>query len=215
MTDNTRGTKRKRDFFNDQDLSDIIITFKETQIFAHKVTLASGSTWFEGAFLGAFSEANQKIVELYDNVSSDAIMAMLKHLYGMDYKDQSIHHDFRGISQVHLEVFVLGDKYDVDSLRKQAADRFMKFLTGEAEDGSFYDETIHVIQRLLGPDAPELADRSLYLRAKHFILNRYPMRLFEDETFRDLLGKGKMLNEKLAVAFLHKIHERLCDGEPE
>ncbi|KAI4722530.1 hypothetical protein E4T48_01187 [Aureobasidium sp. EXF-10727] len=211
MADNTRGTKRKRDFFNDKDLSDIIIEFNDTQFFAHKVILARGSTWFEKAFPSGFSETNQKVVELHDDVSSDAIMAMLEHLYGMDYKDQSVHGDVGGISQVHLEVFVLGDKYDVVSLKKQAADQFMKFLTGEADHGRFYDRTIHEIQMLLGPDAPELADKSLYLRAKHFVLNRYPVRLLENSTFRDLLGKGKMLNEKLAIAFLHQICEKLCE----
>lgn len=44
-----------RDYFNNETFSDIILEFGPFKIHAHKVILASNSTWFEKAFSSGFS----------------------------------------------------------------------------------------------------------------------------------------------------------------
>ncbi|KAH0349641.1 hypothetical protein KCU83_g5408, partial [Aureobasidium melanogenum] len=140
----------KRTFFNDEQFSDIIVKFGDKQIFVHRVTLAMGSVWFEKALCGNFSvlEANKKVIELHDDASSDAIMAMLRHLYGLRYLEQELELDERRIPGFHLTVFMLGDKYDIKTLRSDAAELFGDSLQMEeenSENSGFWDETIYAI----------------------------------------------------------------------
>jgi hypothetical protein len=58
-------------------------------------------------------------------------MAMLKHLYGLDYEDQDLGDDDAHTPGLHLCVFMLGDKYDISSLRDHAAQYFEQFLQEE------------------------------------------------------------------------------------
>ncbi|THW83658.1 hypothetical protein D6D15_09431 [Aureobasidium pullulans] len=195
--------RKKRNFFNDEELSDVIIKFGEEQVFAHKVILASGSIWFEKALLGNFSEAKKKVVELHDDTGPDAITAMLKHLYGMSYETQIEPCEEVDFAELHHHVYLLGDKYDIESLRVQAAKKMRNFLSLEIRTG-LYDKTISTIQKILGPEAVQFADRALELQTKKQLFAR-TQSLFRDHTFRDLLATGKMLAPKTAMAFLDKI----------
>ncbi|CAD0115411.1 unnamed protein product, partial [Aureobasidium uvarum] len=204
---------RKRNFLDDQELSDVVIKFGDKQVFAHKIMLANGSAWFEKALLGSFSEANKKIIELHDDINPEVIMAMLKHLYGSNYYQQKILIGINGSAAFHLEVFMLGDKYDISSLREEASERFTDVLEHETDLVNFHDATIHAIQRLLGPDASQLADQSLVKTTKALVLGNYDC-LFWNKTFRRLLARGTMLEEDLAYDFLDKVLRRDC-ARPE
>jgi hypothetical protein len=140
---------------------------------------------------------------------------MLRHLYGSRYKDDELDDLFKEskpmashIAGSHLSVFMLGDKYDIDSLRYDAAKRFEDLLDLEAKSGSFFDGTIQAIQRLLGPDTPLLADRTLLISTTQFIDDNMFM-LFADKLFRDLLAEGVMLNKDLAIGFLQDIQNNI------
>ncbi|KAG9660044.1 hypothetical protein KCU64_g3461, partial [Aureobasidium melanogenum] len=200
----------KRTFFNDEQFSDIIVKFGDKQIFAHRVTLAVGSVWFEKALCGNFSEANKKVIELHDDASFDAIMAMLRHLYGLRYLEQELELDERRILGFHLTVFMLGDKYDIKTLRSDAAELFGDFLQMEeenSENSGFWDETIYAIQKVLGPNAPQLADQSLAEDAQDFAIKNFEL-LFQDITFRGLIAAGTMLDKDLAYRLLTKVCEK-------
>jgi hypothetical protein len=71
-------------------------------------------------------------------------MAMLRHIYGSNYRYQNIHEDgdYAHTAKLHLGVFILGDKYDVSSLRSEAASCFRDFLVQESLEWLYYDETI-------------------------------------------------------------------------
>ncbi|KEQ59185.1 uncharacterized protein M437DRAFT_78327 [Aureobasidium melanogenum CBS 110374] len=209
MANNTPA--QKRTFFNDEQFPDVIVKFGNQQIFAHKVMLASGSVWFEKALCGSFSVSFATIHEI-SNASPNAIMAMLKHLYGTTYKKQEIQINDWSYPEFHLTVFMLGDKYDIRSLRKEAAEQFNEFLAGEISDGAFYEETIHAIQKLLGSDAHQLADDSLTTNAQKLVLKHFET-FFGDSTFRELLGDGTMLTKDLTHVFLNKIYDKkFSDG---
>lgn len=158
--------------------------------------------------LTILKEANKKVVGLHDDdASSEAIMAMLRHLYGLRYEDQEIDVEGWHFPGLHLAVFTLGYKYDIESLRYEAAERFEDYLEGEIAEGTFYEETIHAIQKLLGPDVHQLADQSLATSTRTFVLKHYDT-LFENDHFRNLMASGTMLDIGLAHEFLNKIHKK-------
>jgi hypothetical protein len=134
-------------------------------------------------------------------------MAMLRHLYGAHYSKQKEFSD-DGMAEFHLSVFILGDKYDISSLRDEASDCFICFLEEERQSESFFDRTIYVIQKLLGPDAPQLADQSLTEYTSLFVLEHFCL-LLSDRTFRDLLAEGIMLKKDLAIEFLKTVYTKL------
>ncbi|KAG9527817.1 hypothetical protein KCU93_g4735, partial [Aureobasidium melanogenum] len=210
MADTTAvsGVKRKRNLFDDEGLSDVIIKIRNKQVFAHKAILANGSVWFERAFLGRFVEANKDVIELHEDASITAVMTMFKHLYGLNYEKQIMPTHITDIVGFHLEVFMLGDKYDINSLRIEAAAKFI--LTVQAEMGplsvlGIQDQTIYAIRRLLGPHAVHFADQSLTTKIKALVLT-HSTKFFRNQPFRKLLGSGTMLDIELGVEFMNKIH---------
>ncbi|TIA10734.1 hypothetical protein D6C81_08190 [Aureobasidium pullulans] len=210
-TDTNAGAlKRKRDFLDEEELSDIIIKFGDKQVFAHKIILANSSPWFEKALLGGFScqDAKKKVVELHDDVISGAMMAMLKHLYGMTYHEQEYPGSGRDLPEFHLDVFILGDKYDVPSLRLAARKTLLEFMSKEFKGPILWDPSIFVIQKLLGPDAAQLVDRSLELHIEERVLSHARLLLLDD-TFRSELVRGKMLKPSIADVFMKRIVQAL------
>ncbi|KAG9943492.1 hypothetical protein KCU85_g8674, partial [Aureobasidium melanogenum] len=139
------GVKRKRNLFDDEGLSDVIIKIRSKQIFAHKAILANGSVWFERAFLGRFVEANKDVIELHEDASITAVMTMFKHLYGLNYEKQETPSHITNFVEFHLEVFILGDKYDISNLRVEAAEKFIRAVQEETQPRSILgiqDQTI-------------------------------------------------------------------------
>ncbi|THZ66473.1 hypothetical protein D6C85_08102 [Aureobasidium pullulans] len=180
---------RKRNFFDDEKLSDVIIKFADKQIFAHKVIL----------------EANKKIIELHDDTDPEAMMYMLKYLYDMAYpRDLEL-----GIStMIHLEIYILGDKYDIKSLRDEAAAHIMYLLQEQYYAGEFSNASIFTIQKLLGPDPVCLADQSLKIQTKNQVFG-YTSVLLSDEMFRTLLAKGEMFDTQHALDYLEALN-KIC-----
>jgi len=146
-------------------------------------------------------EADKKTIELHGDDDHEAVMAMLRHLYGSSYKEQEtwvLDHDR---ANAHLSVFMLGDKYDIKSLRDQAAECFNDVLEEDKRADCLYDETVDAIQKLLGPNAPQLADQTLVQSATNFVLENLFL-FFLDEHFRKLLAEGVMFKKELALEFL-------------
>lgn len=135
-------------------------------------------------------------------------MAMLRHLYGSSYREQDIWVSDEDVAGYHLSVFMLGDKYDIKSLRDQAAERFIDTLEEDKRVDCLYDETIDAIQKVLGPDAPQLADQSLVKSTTEFVFNNLFL-FFHDKHFRKLLGEGVMLKEELAIEFLNDLSDNI------
>ncbi|THW99597.1 hypothetical protein D6D13_10040 [Aureobasidium pullulans] len=222
-TDTNAGAlKRKRNFFNDEELSDVIIMFGEEQVFAHKVILASGSIWFEKALLGNFSvmilitysinEAKKKVVELHDDTGPDAIMAMLKHIYGLHLGNTFPEwRDGDGIG-CYLEVYAIGDKYDVESLREQVT----PMIREELEMGFivpkiapvFLEITIDYLQKILGPSAVQYADKTLVSTTKELVLKNSDA-LMRAPRFQAKMALGEMFYQEFGIILLQTVCESL------
>lgn len=141
---------------------------------------------------------------------------MLKHLYGMTYGSQEVNNwcdeaEIDLTALFHLSVFMLGDKYDIDSLRTAAAQCFNQVLEEERSDKYFSDDTIYAIQKLLGPHAPELADGTLTEDTDEFVVKNYYL-MMQDSTFRSCLGRGVMFDRDLAEQFLEMVSKSMQDS---
>lgn len=133
---------------------------------------------------------------------------MFKHLYGMTYGRQEYPRPEEDLPEFHLDVFILGDKYDVPCLRLAARKALLALMSKEFEEYTFWDSSIFVIQKLLGPDAAQLADRSLELQIERRVLSHARLLLLDD-TFRSELVRGKMLKPSIADVFMKGIIEVL------
>ncbi|THZ17159.1 hypothetical protein D6C89_08913, partial [Aureobasidium pullulans] len=208
-TDTNAGAlKRKRNFFNDEELSDVIIKFGEKQVFAHKVILASGSIWFEKALLGNFSEAKKKVIDLGTEDDPDALIAMLKHQYGYGFACQDVP-DERSEDCVnyYLNVYKLADFYDVDALGTDVVQSIKEHLTSDigfcGTKYGLYEETIFGMQRVLGPEAVQYADKLLLSTMKEFVL-QWAKELMHEKKFVQELALGKMFDKEFGIVFLNK-----------
>lgn len=153
-------------------------------------------------------EADKKTIELHGDDDHEAVMAMLRHLYGSSYKEQEIWVMPGNRANAHLSVFMLGDKYDISSLRAAAATIFNHYLSDQVDEDGFDDESIYLIQTLLGPNALQLADESLTLLAREVVLDHVPALIF-NELARSLLAEGTMLNKELVKTMLLELAEYL------
>lgn len=133
------------------------------------------------------------------------MMYMLKYLYDMAYpRDLEL-----GIStMIHLEIYILGDKYDIKSLRDEAAAHIMYLLQEQYYAGEFSNASIFTIQKLLGPDPVCLADQSLKIKTKDQVFG-YASVLLSDEMFRTLLAKGEMFDTQHALDYLEALN-KIC-----
>jgi len=136
-------------------------------------------------------------------------MAMLKHLYGITYGSRGpsnsiIKPDTDNTAEIHLSVFVLGNKYDISSLRNTAGQLFSDFLEEESKKGWFCDETILAISKLIGPHAPQLANQDLIQRTLDFVWD-HCITFMKDKTFCRLLADGDMLHHNQVFEFLDTV----------
>jgi hypothetical protein len=152
------------------------------------------------------------MIELHNDDNPEAVMAMLRHIYGSNYKNQDFHKDadLPHTAELHLGVFILGDKYDISSLSSEAAVCFNTFLVQEFLGDWYYKETIYAIRKLVGPGAPHFADQALVLSTTKPVLDSYDS-LIHDEKSRSLLAKGEMLKNDRAIEFLSKISQKFLE----
>ncbi|THY03267.1 pectin lyase-like protein [Aureobasidium pullulans] len=197
-----------RDYFNNETFSDIILKFGNFKIHAHKVILASNSTWFEKAFSSGFSsqEATQTTIDLGNEEDPNLLFAMLNHFYNDDYNNHiGQNNPIRDHSTLHLEIFLPADMYDAPCLRDAAKQRFIKGMTNAAKWHSpIHDEQIEVFQRVVGLDAVQFADVSLQ-EETFGALEMYVREIMQTPRVAMLVGRGEMFSQEFAERFARKI----------
>ncbi|THW83648.1 hypothetical protein D6D15_09429 [Aureobasidium pullulans] len=193
-------------FFNNETFSDIILEFGPFKIHAHKVILASNSTWFEKAFSSGFSEATQTTIDLGNEEDPKLLFAMLNHFYNDDYNNHIGQNDpIRDHSTLHLEVFLLADMYDAPSLRDAAKQRFIRGMTNAAKWHSpIHDEQVEVFRRVVGLDAVQFADVSLQ-EEMFCVLEMYVREIMQTPRVVVLVGRGEMFSQEFAERFAKRI----------
>ncbi|CAD0100638.1 unnamed protein product [Aureobasidium mustum] len=139
---------------------------------------------------------------------------MLRVIYDDD--DDCIMHvtlGYRDFCKALLDLYILGDKYDVPVLRHQAKDQFMsnirtvtsmpRDLPGEQQSGldDMFEQAARSIARLLGPSAVTFADKSVQEDTLEWCAENLDDLLWH-RAFRKLLGKGRMLSTEFAGRLL-------------
>ncbi|CAD0112094.1 unnamed protein product [Aureobasidium uvarum] len=114
---------------------------------------------------------------------------MLRYLNGSSYKDLKLNVSIAQILDFDIGMFLLAHQYDIKCLRSRAINHFHK----DAENLICFDTVARGIRRLLGPNAPRLADSSLQDIAFQFCMEHVED-LLQNQTFHDLLRDGSLLN---------------------
>lgn len=128
---------------------------------------------------------------------------MVRHIYDLPY-DQvaSPGTSFTTIIadlMFHINVFETADKYDVPSLRALVVVKFTQ-LMGQSWSSNT-EEFCKAIQRLCGPGAAHLADRSLQAAAASFC-SAHILDLIQLEGFVNMLEEGEPFAGRLLTAVL-------------
>lgn len=153
-----------------------------------------------------FQEATSPVIDIGDEEDSDAIYAMLKHFYGTRYAEQ----DPTGKDKLsfHLAVYMLGDMYDCDTLRKDAEEKFFSSadvrIFHQQQPRYIHDRDIYTLQQVLGPDAAQVADASFQRRLLNQVIRNADM-LCQKKAFMNLLVKGEMLDKDAGESFAIQI----------
>jgi hypothetical protein len=142
-------------------------------------------------------------------------MFMLEYIYGKNYKTRMtkcgpsasrLEPGYPNLLLDHVEIFILGDKYDISSLSAVAADRFEDCVEYELASINQSDPVVFVIQKLVGPDAVDLGNQRLAKFLEEMVI-KYASSLSGDFRIRELLAKGAMLREDLAIEYPAQIND--------
>ncbi|KAK2616715.1 hypothetical protein QQS21_000327 [Conoideocrella luteorostrata] len=161
--------------FNTDSLSDVVIVCANETMKAHRVILATHSSYFEKALSGNWVESSSNRIEIKD-FDPRVIEAMLRFMYSFDYNNDS------GISSMiyDAQVYQAADKYDVPGLKKLAQKKFKSAIsTGWSSDD--FPEAINVAYDSTPPADKGLRDLIIATSCKH--INE----LLKNELFRGLL----------------------------
>lgn len=170
-------------------------------------------------------------VFLLDDQDDDfeAVSAMVKHMYDMSYgkhpldrgglelKDDHIPYWEQAIYH-QLAVYTAADKYDCPAVRRAALERMNIYLGITASPTldppavvrklSFF---IPLISKICGPDAPKLADQSLYTDTVKFCVRWHPRLIYHAE-YRTAFQK-KALYDTTSHEKMYEAHITYLEGK--
>ncbi|THX29407.1 hypothetical protein D6D12_04199 [Aureobasidium pullulans] len=222
---------------NSQDF-DIILKFGEHKIYAHKVVLRMWSPFFSNAFKSRFTVATNPVFLLDDQEDDfEAVSAMVKHMYGMSYGKHSLNTgrfepkddwilDWEQVLNRQLAVYTAADKYDCPAVRR-AARELMNICLGSTRFPAYNASPgmktvnltrlvlvfISLISKICGPDAPQLADQSLYTDTVNFCVEMHPNMIRHAE-YRTAFQK-KALYDAISQEKMYQAHITYLEGEQE
>ncbi|THY45761.1 hypothetical protein D6C98_07714 [Aureobasidium pullulans] len=186
---------------NSQDF-DIILKFGEHKIYAHKLVLRMWSPFFSHAFKSRFTVATNPV-------------------FLLDDQDD----DFEAVSAM-LAVYTATDKYDCPAVRR-AARELMNICLGSTRFPAYNASPgmktvnltrlvlvfISLISKICGPDAPQLADQSLYTDTVNFCVELHPNMIRHAE-YRTAFQK-KALYDAISQEKMYQAHITYLEGEQE
>ncbi|TIA40713.1 hypothetical protein D6C79_07383 [Aureobasidium pullulans] len=222
--------------YNNSEDFDIILKFGEHKIYAHKLVLRMWSPFFCNTFKSRFAVATNPVFLLDDQDDNfAAVSAMVKHMYGMSYgkhplntgklelKDDHITYWEQAIYH-QLAVYTAADKYDCPAVRRAALEIMNLDLNKTAFPG--YDAPLALmkvtanrwvwlfvllIPRICGPDAPQLADQSLYTDTVNLCVKLHPRLIYHAE-YRTAFHK-KAFYDAMSQEKMYQAHITYLDGE--
>ncbi|KAG9667784.1 hypothetical protein KCU99_g739, partial [Aureobasidium melanogenum] len=200
--DTKSSTSQESTVFNKPEDSDIIIEYHGVKVYAHRAILRMCSPFFERILQSQWPVAKGPVFSLGDDDDPVVVDAMLRHMYNLSYSPSK----FKNVSKLlklHIDVFMLADKYDCPSLRRAAASNFHD-AADKALDIGMPTFLMKTIPAICGPDACQTADLSLRDTLLSFCATHYA-RLFRFDIFRDALRDGKLFDVDATTKLLEKV----------
>ncbi|THX46330.1 hypothetical protein D6D06_10137 [Aureobasidium pullulans] len=168
-------------FDNDKDF-DIIIHFGEHKFHAHRIILRVMSTFFDRALTSQFAVAQNPVLELGDDDDAEAVWAMFRHMYNIDYFYDPASTNARSLD-FHVAVFTVADKYDCPLLRKNVVDQFGGIMHSQL--------TKNQLEKIV-----RFADKVADVCLVHF------NKLICSDVFAEALTKGSLFDDRGATKLL-------------
>ncbi|KFY00931.1 hypothetical protein O988_03022 [Pseudogymnoascus sp. VKM F-3808] len=127
--------------------SDLTITCGDMTWNAHRVVVCPKSSFFRAACVGNFKEAVTGIISLEDD-NPLAVNFMMDYIYTNDYTINKQPKDVLSRLRMHVQVYCLGDKYDIVGLRRMAT-----FSYEDVLDEATFEEFLASIPEVYLPQA--------------------------------------------------------------
>ncbi|PGH04534.1 hypothetical protein AJ79_07060 [Helicocarpus griseus UAMH5409] len=118
-------------------LSDAILNIREKVVRVHKVILCSHSDVFSKMFLGNWKEAKDDVVELMED-DPQAVEALVEFMYTCDYSAVKSQLHGHALMSLHIKVFEIADKYNVQPLKGLVRPVFLQFEGLNSNLGDFF-----------------------------------------------------------------------------
>lgn len=120
-------------------------------------------------------EAGNNAIRLHDEpVYNPALVALIRHIYGMPYKEDEVKDD----PAFDVLVYIMADKYEVPTLRDVIMRRHLYYKSDS--DGGTFCEAIQLVFD------HTFADTRLYTRYLQFCVQHHEV-LSDEECFRNLM----------------------------
>ncbi|KEQ72259.1 hypothetical protein M436DRAFT_28342, partial [Aureobasidium namibiae CBS 147.97] len=157
------------------------------EFLSEKRILSAMSSYFKRAFSGNFSVATSDVIDLGDEDNAKRICAMLCFIHGTPYtrlhQRNAVGHNL----DFHIDLYLLGEQFDIRTLRYAAATTFFK-------EAVFFIDTPWfpmAVQRVIGPDAPVMADQYL-VEVTVKICIEHIEKLITNERFVEMAHAGEL-----------------------
>ncbi|CAD0014916.1 unnamed protein product [Aureobasidium pullulans] len=200
--------------------SDIIIKYGDHQIHAHKAILAQQSGYFLRAFSSSLPVSSSPIIDLGDDDDPRLLEWILQylychgtaHAYFLDPENSAI-----PISMDQLvNMYELGDKYDVEGLRQRVDLAFYKSgsldLQALHANPGQHSAFVDCIAKVCGPHSHQPADPTLQCTVTRLCQENCKT-LFQDQKFLQLYSEGKLFDAKQATKLGMLLGKQLLDTE--
>ncbi|KAG9698952.1 hypothetical protein KCU95_g1825, partial [Aureobasidium melanogenum] len=193
----TLRSSRLLKFYSSSRYSAVTVRLGDLLLPAHRIILAQNSVYFKRAFLGRFPVASSSIIDLGEDDEPDMVRAMIKFMYGGRYIDYS-RLPGGNIVEAMVDMFVLADKYDVESLRVSVCNHFtraMDIAFSNVGKNLTYQHCFitSIIPRICGPSALQLADKTLQQSILDLCKEHWTT-LHRDPDFCTLYGTGQLFD---------------------
>jgi hypothetical protein len=202
-------------FFNDERFSDIVVTYSGQKILAHKVFLATHSSYFQKLLEGSptvscckarsygamqLTQKQTSEIDLGSEHDLAATAAFLEHMYSAD--DDSAYYK---TPMVLAEMYLVAVKHG----RHDVADDYETFCYDQLTDETFSNQYFSDVAALCGPDSSRYADTSLPDMAFGVVLRKIKHMDDKDtEKFKEKFDEGMLFNAKFMQRFGRSMLDR-------
>ncbi|KAG6002029.1 hypothetical protein E4U43_001188 [Claviceps pusilla] len=149
-----------------KELVDYEIVCQGETIPVHKVIFCAASPVFHAACSTSFKEADGAYH--IGDFALHAVRCMVEYMYSRNYKEKSHSHDDDEMSELHIAVFALGDRYMMPGLKKCARGKFTIFIERQPSDPSGFIRSIRDVYRTTPRTVTDLRDVVVNAAARQY-----------------------------------------------